>query len=165
MTSNIGSHHLLDGIDDDGNITESARRAVLGDLRQQFRPEFLNRIDDTILFRPLKMEEIEQIVDLLCNELRERLHDRNITLELSTAARSFIAMNGFDPVYGARPLKRFLQQELETRIGRAIVADMLHDGAQLRVDLGADGLVLRIDNPVRAPQTDHETPVEASETS
>jgi ATP-dependent Clp protease ATP-binding subunit ClpB len=147
MTSNIGSQYLLEGVSATGEITESARTAVMREMRQHFRPEFLNRVDDIVLFKTLAFEEIARIVDLLTNELRRRLADRDITLELSDTAREFVARKGFDPVFGARPLRRFLQHELETRIGRALVAGNAHEGAKIRVDVEGDELAVTIDNP------------------
>ena len=135
MTSNIGAHHLLEGITEDGEITESARSAVMSEMRQHFRPEFLNRVDDVVLFKPLQRGEIKRIVELLTNELRQRLADRRINLEISDEAADFIAESGYDPVYGARPLKRFLQRELETRIGRELIRGEIADGATVRVGL------------------------------
>ncbi|MBP8645445.1 MAG: ATP-dependent chaperone ClpB [Syntrophobacteraceae bacterium] len=134
MTSNIGSMHLLEGVTDRGEIRESARKQVLADLRRVFRPEFLNRVDDVVLFKPLTLEEIEQIVDLLTEDLSRRLKDRRITLELSDKARAFIARAGYDPVYGARPLKRYLQHHLETMIGRALIAGDIPEGSTILVD-------------------------------
>ena len=133
MTSNIGSQDLVNGVTPQGEITELARDAVLRDLRAAFRPEFLNRVDDIVLFKPLRLEEIERIVDLLVEDLRRRLKDRDIRLELAPEAREFIAKEGFDPVYGARPLKRFLQRELETRLGRSIIAGEVADGSTVTV--------------------------------
>ena len=135
MTSNIGSPHLLEGVSDRGEISDRARDAVMNELRGQFRPEFLNRIDDTVLFKPLLLGEIEQIVDLLMADLRNRLADRGIKIDLDDEARAFIAREGYDPVYGARPLKRFLQRHLETRIGRALIAGDITDGGTITVRL------------------------------
>jgi ATP-dependent Clp protease ATP-binding subunit ClpB len=135
MTSNIGSHHLLEGVDEQGAIREGARRAVMQELRAHFRPEFLNRVDDIVLFKTLTLPEIEQIVDLQTADLRHRLADQGVEIELTEAAREFVARAGYDPVFGARPLKRFLQHELETRIGRAIVAGELTEGTLIRVDV------------------------------
>ena len=104
-------------------------------MRQQFRPEFLNRIDDVVMFKPLLLSEIAKIVDLLIVDLRNRLSDRQIGLTLTENAKGFIARKGFDPVFGARPLKRFLQHELETRIGRALISGDILDGAQIEVDV------------------------------
>jgi ATP-dependent Clp protease ATP-binding subunit ClpB len=138
MTSNIGSPHLLEGVTDRGEITEAARDKVMGELRRHFRPEFLNRVDDIVLFKPLTIEEVEQIVVLLTQDLAKRLEDRCIGLEITAPAREFIARAGYDPVYGARPLKRYLQHVLETRIGRALLSGAIPDGATIRVD-ASDG--------------------------
>ena len=143
MTSNIGSPYLLEGVTDDGEIRKSARDAVMAELRQQFRPEFLNRIDDVVLFKPLLLSEITKIVDLLIVDLRNRLSDRQIDLTLTEDAKGFIAQKGFDPVFGARPLKRFLQHELETRIGRALISGDISDGAQIEVDVADGDLVIK----------------------
>jgi ATP-dependent Clp protease ATP-binding subunit ClpB len=146
MTSNIGSQHLLEGVAASGEITEQARNDVMREMRQHFRPEFLNRVDDIVLFKTLTLDEIKQIVDLLAGELRQRLADRNIKIELSEPARELIARKGFDPVYGARPLRRFLQHELETRIGRALVAGDVRDGATVRVESDNGELAVAIEN-------------------
>jgi ATP-dependent Clp protease ATP-binding subunit ClpB len=153
MTSNIGSHYLLEGVTDRGEIKEEARQAVLRELRAHFRPEFLNRVDDIVLFKPLTLEEIEQIVDLQTADLRRRLADRGVSIELTAAAREFVARQGFDPVYGARPLKRYLQHELESKIARALVAGEVLPGARVRVDAGRDGLTVGIENPVEAEES------------
>ncbi len=142
--------HLLEGVMATGEITESARQAVMRELRTHFRPEFLNRVDDIVLFKPLRLDEIKKIVDLQTADLRRRLTDRGIRLELSDAAREFVAREGFDPVYGARPLKRFLQHELESRIARALIAGDVHDGSQLRVDMEGGQLAIAIENPKEA---------------
>ena len=143
MTSNIGSPYLLGGVTDDGEIRESARDAVMAELRQQFRPEFLNRVDDVVLFKPLLLSEITKIVDLLIVDLCNRLSDRQIGLTLTEDAKVFISRKGFDPVFGARPLKRFLQHELETRIGRALISGDISDGAQIEVDVVGDELMVK----------------------
>ncbi|MDX6692239.1 MAG: ATP-dependent Clp protease ATP-binding subunit ClpB [Solirubrobacteraceae bacterium] len=148
MTSNIGSLYLLDGIGDDGDILPDARDKVLAELRGHFRPEFLNRVDETVLFKPLTLGEIERIVDLSMNELRRRLADRRITLELTEPGRRLIARNGYDPVYGARPLRRYIQRVVETQIGRALLGGEILDGATITLDAtGEDELVVRWDNP------------------
>ncbi|ETX00053.1 MAG: ATP-dependent Clp protease ATP-binding protein [Candidatus Entotheonella factor] len=147
MTSNIGSQHLLEGVSAAGDISEPARHAVMGEMRQHFRPEFLNRVDDIVLFKALTFDEIAQIVELLIAELRQRLEDRKIRIELTEAARQFVARQGFDPVYGARPLRRYLQRELETRIGRAMIAGNVRDGSTIRVDVAADELTVAIETP------------------
>jgi ATP-dependent Clp protease ATP-binding subunit ClpB len=133
MTSNIGSQYLLEGVSATGEIDENARRSVMRDLRQHFRPEFLNRVDDIVLFKALTLEEIEKIVDLLTADLRHRLEDRGVSLEMTEAARALIAREGYDPVYGARPLKRFLQHQLESKIGRALIAGEVGEGSVVRV--------------------------------
>ena len=137
MTSNIGSVYLLDGVDTSGEITPQAREKVLGDLRAHFRPEFLNRVDDIVMFKPLTLQEIERIVDLQIADLRSRLADRRLTLDLTPAGRELIAREGYDPVYGARPLRRFISHEVETRIGRALLSGEIPDGTT--ITLGADG--------------------------
>jgi len=138
MTSNIGSPYLLDGIDADGQISEKAREEVMKALRTNFRPEFLNRIDETVLFKPLTLEEITDVVELLVKELAQRLEDQGIKLEISREAEKYIANEGYDPVYGARPLKRFIQQHMETPISRMIIAGEVGDESVLRVDV-SDG--------------------------
>ena len=150
MTSNIGSHHLLEDALSNGEIGSKARNSVMADLRSHFRPEFLNRIDDIVLFKPLTLAEITKIVDLQVNDIRKRLSDRNIGLELTEEAKLFIANAGYDPVYGARPLKRYLQHELETKIGRAILAGDLVDGATLRVTVEEDQLKIEVMKPAAA---------------
>jgi len=135
MTSNIGSPHLLEGISAGGEIKEEARSAVMKELRLSFRPEFLNRVDDIVLFKPLTLAEIKEIVVLLTADLSRRLADRRIDLELSEAARTHIAEQGYDPVYGARPLKRYLQHALETRIGRALIGGDIGEGATILVGM------------------------------
>lgn len=147
MTSNIGSPILLEGVTTTGEIAEHARSAVMREMRQHFRPEFLNRVDDIVLFKPLTLAEIQQVVELLTAELKKRLAARNVALVLSDTARMFIAQQGFDPVYGARPLRRFLQRELETRIGRALVAGDVPEGATIRVDMHEGMLTIGIDQP------------------
>jgi ATP-dependent Clp protease ATP-binding subunit ClpB len=138
MTSNIGSVHLLDALSASGGIPEEVRVRVLDELRGTFRPEFLNRVDDIVLFKPLALEEIEQIVDLQIDDLRGRLAESRITLELTEDARALIAREGYDPVYGARPLRRFIQREVETRIARALVAGEVREGSTIELVL-ADG--------------------------
>ena len=142
MTSNIGSQYLLEGISADGQILEGARDSVLRDLRQNFRPEFLNRVDDIILFKPLTISEIEQIVELLVVDLRRRLVDRHIELEITPAALHFIAEKAFDPVFGARPLKRYLQHTLETRVGRALISGDILPGQVITIDQMGDELTI-----------------------
>jgi ATP-dependent Clp protease ATP-binding subunit ClpB len=134
MTSNIGSQHLLDGVTSSGEIKAEAREAVLAELRHHFRPEFLNRVDDIVLFTPLRLREIERIVELQFDQLRRRLAEQGSTVELTENARRFIAERGFDPVYGARPLRRYISHEVETRIGRALLRGELTEGLAIVVD-------------------------------
>jgi ATP-dependent Clp protease ATP-binding subunit ClpB len=147
MTSNIGSTYLLDGMTREGGIAEEARERVMGDLRGHFRPEFLNRVDDIVLFKPLTLDEIERITELQIDSVRRRLADRRMTLELGDAARRHIAEQGYDPVYGARPLRRYIQREVETRIARALLAGDIRDGATVRLDVGDGELVVTWANP------------------
>jgi ATP-dependent Clp protease ATP-binding subunit ClpB len=147
MTSNIGSTYLLDGVTADGEIKEDARGAVMAELRSHFRPEFLNRVDDIVLFKPLTQAEIERIVDLMFDDVRSRLAERRIRLELTEPARRFIAERGFDPVYGARPLRRFIAREVETRIGRALLAGQVRDGAVVRIDVHDGELTVTFAEP------------------
>jgi ATP-dependent Clp protease ATP-binding subunit ClpB len=145
MTSNIGAPHLLEGITADGDIRESARIAVMNELKHAFRPEFLNRVDDIVLFKPLHLDEVTKIAGLLAQQLVERLKERRITLDISDEALHHIARAGYDPVYGARPLKRYLQRELETKVARAIIAGQVADGGTLRVREENGQLVLIVD--------------------
>ena len=135
MTSNIGSEFLMQGVTAQGEIKEDARRLVLGALRNHFPPEFLNRVDEIVLFKPLTLDEIELIVDLLLNDLRARLAERRIGLVVTEPALRFIAEQGFDPSYGARPLRRFIAREVETRVGRALLRGDLPEGGEVFVDL------------------------------
>jgi ATP-dependent Clp protease ATP-binding subunit ClpB len=152
MTSNIGSPYLLEGVTDAGEVKPEARELVLAELRHQFRPEFLNRVDDIVLFKPLTEQEIERIVGLMLNDLRARLADRRMTLEVSDDAQRHIAQQGFDPVYGARPLRRFIAHEVETRIGRALLGGDVHDGATIRVELVDGELAVTYENPAAEEQ-------------
>ncbi len=141
MTSNLGSPYLLDGIDDVGNIREAARERIMGELRSSFRPEFLNRVDDIVLFKPLSADEILQIVGLQVAELSKRLDDRGMGLNVSDSAKKFIADSAYDPVYGARPLKRFIQQQVETPIARNIISGKSGNNA-VQVDVDEEALVV-----------------------
>ncbi|MCX5779347.1 MAG: AAA family ATPase, partial [Firmicutes bacterium] len=147
MTSNLGSQYLLEGINAQGEISETAREQVMNELHRNFRPEFLNRVDETVLFRPLTLVEIERIVELLLDDLRGRLQERQLKLELTEEARIFIASEGFDPVYGARPLKRFLQSKLETLVGRALISGQVMDGATIKVEVHDGKLAINWVNP------------------
>jgi ATP-dependent Clp protease ATP-binding subunit ClpB len=151
MTSNIGSVHLLEGITAEGEIPDDVRGRVMTDLRGHFRPEFLNRLDEIVLFKPLRLEEIEQIVELMIDDLRSRIADRRIELELAQAACELVAREGYDPVYGARPLRRFIQREVETRIGRALLSGQIRAGARITVDAADGQLVVDWSNPGEEP--------------
>ena len=135
MTSNIGSSYLLDGISEDGSIKEEAANLVMNDLRGHFRPEFLNRLDEIIMFKPLTKDNIGHIVDLMMKDLNERLSDREISLELTPEAKDYIIDGGYDPVYGARPLKRFLQKHVETLAAREILSGEIHEGDTILITL------------------------------
>jgi ATP-dependent Clp protease ATP-binding subunit ClpB len=147
MTSNIGSMHLIEGMTPHGELKSDVRDLVMAELRRQFRPEFLNRVDDIVLFKALTEREIERIVELMLNELRARLTERRITLDVTDDARRFIAEQGYDPVYGARPLRRFIAHEVETRIARALIGGDILDGAVIHVGLRDGELVVSHDNP------------------
>ena len=140
MTSNLGSSYLLEGIDENGNIRPEAEDAVMNELRQHFRPEFLNRLDETILFKPLTKDNIGHIVTLLMEELNGRLADREICVELSPEAETYIVDHGYDPVYGARPLKRYLQKYVETMAAKCILADEVDMGDTIYIDVAGTEL-------------------------
>ena len=144
MTSNIGSHYLLDGIDNDGNITKEASDAVEEELRGSFRPEFLNRLDEIIMFKPLTKSDIGGIINLLIADTNERLADRQISIELSDAAKQYVVDGGYDPVYGARPLKRFMQKNVETLAARLILEKGAGEGTVIKIDAGENGLTAQI---------------------
>jgi len=146
MTSNIGSEYLLEGATSQGEIKPDARELVMAGMRSRFRPEFLNRVDEIVLFKPLTQDEIEQIVDLMFNDLRTRLGERQITVEITPEARRFIARQGFDPVYGARPLRRFIAREVETRIGRALLTGDVRPGAVIGVGYSEGELTVTYQN-------------------
>jgi len=162
MTSNIGSLHLLEGLDDSGEIADEVRERVMAELRGHFRPEFLNRVDDIVLFKPLTLEEIEQIVDLQIDSVRRRLADRRLGLELAEPARKLIAREGYDPVYGARPLRRFIQREVETRVGRALLSGQITDGATIVLDVESGALTVSWRNAEAAEEPQPGEPVGAS---
>ena len=143
LTSNIGSQYLLDGIDEDGNIRPEAENAVMHDLRAHFRPEFLNRLDETVLFKPLTKNNIGGIVNLLIADVNKRLADKELSIALSDSAKQFIVDNGYDPVYGARPLKRYLQKNVETLAAKLILSDGVRTGDTILIDL-VDGRLTAI---------------------
>ncbi len=142
LTSNLGSSAILEGIDENGNITEAARKQVEGMLKTQFRPEFLNRLDEIVFYKPLTRNEIDKIVDLQVADLNRRLSDKQLTLRLTPAARSYIVAQGYDPIYGARPLKRFMQRSVETLIARKLIAEDVQPRTDLLVDYDGDKLVI-----------------------
>jgi ATP-dependent Clp protease ATP-binding subunit ClpB len=158
MTSNIGSQHLFEGVREGGEIPERTRNAVMGELRSHFRPEFLNRVDDIVLFKPLTALEVLQIVRHQAALLQKRLVDRGISLELDDAAVELIASEGFEPAFGARPLKRFIQHRLETQLARAILAGEVREGAKIRGTVLNGELIFTIDGafsqgkPAEKPQ-------------
>ena len=143
MTSNMGSSYLLEGIDEKGDIRPECEKQVMGDLRAHFRPEFLNRLDEIILFKPLTKDNIGHIVDLMMADVNKRLEDKELQIELTDAAKAYIVENGYDPVYGARPLKRFLQKNVETMAARYILGGDVHAGSVMVVDRDGDGLTIR----------------------
>ena len=142
MTSNIGAQYLLEGIDDDGNITDEAAEAVNEELRASFRPEFLNRLDEIIMFKPLTKDNISNIVSLIIEDLNKRLSDRELKIKLTDEATSFIVDQAYDPVYGARPLKRYIQKHVETLIGKAILEGRAKDGETVTIDVRDGSLVI-----------------------
>ena len=142
MTSNLGSEYMLEGVTPSGEIKPEARQLVMGELRRHFRPEFLNRVDDVVLFRSLTRADIEQIVELMFGELRGRLAEHGLVLEVTEAARRAIAERGYDPVYGARPLRRYIAHEVETRIGRALLGGDVASGGTVRVDVDGGELMV-----------------------
>ena len=132
---------MLDGIDENGNIEKAAEEMVMNDLRNHFRPEFLNRLDETILFKPLSKNDIGGIVNLIMKDLNERLADKELTIELSDDAKQFIIENAYDPVYGARPLKRYIQKYVETLAAKLILADKVSQKDTIFIDVKEDELV------------------------
>ena len=143
MTSNIGSEYLLDGIAEDGTIKPEAEELVMNDLRAHFRPEFLNRLDESILFKPLTKGNISGIIKLLIDDLNRRIADKNLTIELTPAAEEYIVEAGYEPVYGARPLKRYLQKNVETLVAKKILADEVEEGQVITIDVENQQLVAR----------------------
>ena len=144
MTSNIGSAYLLDGIDDQGEITPQAEEMVMSDLKNHFRPEFLNRLDETILFKPLTKSDIRCIINLLLSDLNKRLSDKELVLEMSEEAKDFITDHGYDPVYGARPLKRYVQKHVETLAARIILQGEVSSGDTIVITVEGDSLAATI---------------------
>ena len=143
MTSNIGSSYLLEGIDENGEIKEEAKKRVLEELRMHFRPEFLNRLDETIMFKPLTRKNIGSIIDLLVAELNERLADKELKLAISDKAKDYILEHGYDPVYGARPLKRYLQKNVDTLVAKLILSGNVSVGDTITIDVEDGRLVAK----------------------
>lgn len=143
MTSNIGAQYLLDGIDANGEISEEAENKVMDMLRSSFRPEFLNRLDEIVFFKPLTEENIKNIAKIQIENLSKRLEDRELKLTVTDEALSFIAHNGYEPVYGARPLKRYIQKHVETELAKLILSDMVAQGDTIEIGLEGDSLCCR----------------------
>ena len=149
LTSNIGSVHMLDGIDEKGNFSPECEKAVMGELRASFRPEFLNRLDEIIMFKPLTKDNITGIIDLMVADLNKRLTEREVTIRLTSAAKDYIVENGYDPMYGARPLRRYLQKTVETLSAKLILSGNVDAGDEIVIDVdAAEGLVARTEKPV-----------------
>lgn len=144
LTSNLGSNFLLDGIGADGEITAQAKEQINALLKQSFRPEFLNRLDEIVFYKPLTRENMVSIVELQIADLNRRLANKQISCTVTPAAKDYIVEQAYDPVYGARPLRRYIEQRVETLIARKILADDLLPGAKLTVDAGAEGLTLQV---------------------
>ena len=146
MTSNIGSSYLLEGIDEDGNIKPEAQDMVMNDLKNHFRPEFLNHLDETIMFKPLTKANITNIIDLLVKDLNRRLADKELSVELTSAAKNYVADHGYEPMYGARPLKRYLQKSVETLAARLILSDGVDAEDTILIDVENDQLIAKVKN-------------------
>ena len=146
MTSNIGSSYLLEGIDEDDNIKPEAQDMVMNDLKNHFRPEFLNRLDETIMFKPLTKANITNIIDLLVKDLNRRLADKELSVELTSAAKNYVADHGYEPMYGARPLKRYLQKSVETLAARLILSDGVDAEDTILIDVENDQLIAKVKN-------------------
>ena len=144
MTSNIGSQTLIDGIRSDGALSEIARESVLAEVKSTFRPEFFNRVDDVILFKPLSRPELAKIIELQLADIQKRLDERRISLKLDDAAKEYLIERGYSPIYGARPLKRLLQKEVETRLARSLIANDIPDGSRLVLTFESSQLSLKI---------------------
>ena len=140
MTSNLGAEFLLDGIDSEGNISPESEQAVMNQLRGSFRPEFLNRLDEIIMFKPLSRADIGAIIDLLIADVNKRIQEKEIFLSLTDSAKKYITEQAYEPAYGARPLKRYLQKHVETLLAKKLLADEVHMGQQLVMDVGENGL-------------------------
>ncbi|MBQ2712473.1 MAG: AAA family ATPase, partial [Clostridia bacterium] len=144
LTSNIGSQYLLEGIDGEGNITADAKSQVEAMLKQSFRPEFLNRLDEIVFYKPLSVKDVVQIVKLMLRSLSARLAEKQLTLKVSEKAESVIAESGYDPMFGARPLRRYIQARIETLIARAILSEDPAPGSTLSVDVNENGFSVEV---------------------
>jgi ATP-dependent Clp protease ATP-binding subunit ClpB len=140
MTSNIGSSYLLEGIDENGEIKEENVNMVMEELRGNFKPEFLNRLDETIMFKPLTKNDISSIINLMVDDINKRLEEKELLIEVTKEAKEFIVDNGYDPVYGARPLKRYLQKHVETLAAKLILADQAAAGNKIIIDVADNQL-------------------------
>ena len=155
MTSNIGSQYLLDGINEDGTIKPEAQDMVMNDLRAHFRPEFLNRLDETILFKPLNKDNIYHIIDLLVKDVNRRLADKEISLSLTEAAKNYVVEGGYDPTYGARPLKRYLQKHVETLAAKLMLEGEIRAGETIVIDVENEKLAAHIQEYMQVvPESD-----------
>ncbi len=144
MTSNIGSQYLMDGIDAGGNISENARQLVTHELQSMFRPEFLNRLDEMVMFKPLTQSEIIRIIELILKKTKEKLSEQNLSLEITDEAKRYIAQESYSPVYGARPVKRFVQKTVETEIARIIMQGNITENSVILVDSDGSHLTVRV---------------------
>ena len=149
MTSNLGSSYLLEGIDENGNIRPENEEMVMNDLKNHFRPEFLNRLDEIIMFKPLTKDNIGHIIGLMLDGVNKRLADREISIRLTAAAQEFVVENGYDPVYGARPLKRYLQKHVETQAAKLILEGQVRAGDTIVMDVQNGVLTAYVQGSVR----------------
>ncbi|MBR4795560.1 MAG: AAA family ATPase, partial [Lachnospiraceae bacterium] len=143
MTSNLGSDYLLDGIDSEGNLTEEARNLVMGSVRATFRPEFINRLDEIIMFKPLIRTQIGAIIDLIVSEINSRIEDKELKIELSEEAKEYVIENGFDPAFGARPLRRYIQRTVETLAAKLILEDKVSEGDTILIALENNEIIAK----------------------
>ena len=144
LTSNIGSRYLLEGVSESGEISSECEAMVMDELRASFRPEFINRLDEIIMFKPLTKENISDIINLMIADVNKRLKERDITIQVTQGAKDYIVQRAYDPVYGARPLKRYLQKNVETLSARLILSDQASSGDTIIIDQGEDGLTARV---------------------
>jgi ATP-dependent Clp protease ATP-binding subunit ClpB len=144
MTSNIGAPILIEDLKNKTEIPESTRKKITNELTKHFRPEFLNRVDEVILFSPLQLKDIEKIVDIQMGQIQKRLHDRQIQIVITEEAKKLISEAGYDPVYGARPLKRYLQRNIETQIGRKLISGEINDGSKVEIGVKNDHLDFKV---------------------